>query len=43
MKTVDGHDLHKPIKTETQPELCQDRLSSLDIKPSVIRIPAEYE
>ncbi|XP_017263834.1 Krueppel-like factor 3 [Kryptolebias marmoratus] len=43
MKSVDGHDLHKPIKTETPPELCQDQLSSHDIKPSVIRIPPEYE
>ncbi|XP_013889353.1 Krueppel-like factor 3 [Austrofundulus limnaeus] len=43
MKAVDGHNLHKPIKTEAQPELCQDQLSRHDSKPAAIRIPPEYE
>ncbi|XP_058496847.1 Krueppel-like factor 3 isoform X1 [Solea solea] len=39
----DAHDLHKPIKTEPCPELIHDPHSSHEMKPSVIRIPHEYE
>ncbi|XP_008410782.1 Krueppel-like factor 3 isoform X1 [Poecilia reticulata] len=37
------HDLHKSIKTEPQPDLSHDALSSHEMKSSVIRIPHEYE
>ncbi|XP_069024135.1 Krueppel-like factor 3 isoform X1 [Embiotoca jacksoni] len=39
----DVHDLHKPIKTETRPELAHDPHSSYEMKSSVIRISHEYE
>lgn len=39
----DTHDMHKPIKTESCPELHHDALSSHEMKSSVIRIPHEYE
>ncbi|XP_077381126.1 Krueppel-like factor 3 isoform X2 [Festucalex cinctus] len=46
-KSLDGrgdvHDVHKLIKSEPRPELIHERHSSHDIKPSVIRIPHEYE